>query len=104
MVIGYYIGRLRYANPYGDNDLDRRYGEEVISESRKEFHTYAVHIGDDVKEIDGSSHDPWLIPTAFHPLHFINDPRYLEVDRTPQSGRDSNGRQASVEFIQKLFP
>lgn len=35
---------------------------------------------------------------------FVNDPNFLEVDRTPQILRQSNGRLADVESLGMLFP
>lgn len=53
MVIAYYTGTLIFPNLYGEKNLDRRYGEEVIFVSLKEIQKYAVHIGDDVKDSAG---------------------------------------------------
>lgn len=47
MVTGCYSGTLRYNNLYGYKDLDRRYGEGLMSMSAREIQTYAVHISID---------------------------------------------------------
>lgn len=41
VVIGWYSGILMYSDLYGDKDVERRYGEGMMSPSVKEFHTYA---------------------------------------------------------------
>lgn len=73
-----------YANLYGDKDLDRRFAEGMMFVSVKEFQTYDVYISEDVKDSNERSYHAWFSLARFNPLHFINDSRYLKVDRTPQ--------------------
>lgn len=82
----------------------KRYGEGMMFVSVEEFQTYAVHIIDDLKDSDGKIHHSWILPALFDSLPTINDPLYLECDRTMQIVQYSNRRRANVELLQKLFP
>ena len=37
----------------------------------------------------------WIVPGSMCAMRYINDPRYLDEDRTPRNKRD---RKANVEF------
>lgn len=45
-----------------------------------------------------------IAPSQLSSLQFINGITFLEHDRTLQIVQGSDGRQANVEFEQKLFP
>lgn len=64
MVIDHYTGILICVNLYGDKDLDRRFGERVVSVSRNQFQKYYLHISDDMKESNGKRHPAWTV-TSF---------------------------------------
>lgn len=77
MVIRHYSDMLIYANLYDDMDLNIKYGEKVMSVSVNEFQTHAAHTSDDVKDNDKRCRQTPIVPAAFHPLHFVNDPQSL---------------------------
>lgn len=56
-AIEYHSGMLILESLYNDKDWDRRYGNGVIPANVKEFETYGVHNGDNVKRSEGRSHD-----------------------------------------------
>lgn len=50
MVIGCYSNTLMYTNLFEVKNVDRRYGEGVMSVSTNELRTCANHISDDLKD------------------------------------------------------
>lgn len=53
MVIEFDSGTLIYANLYGDEDLRRKFREEVMPQTVSDFQMHIVHISDDMKECYG---------------------------------------------------
>lgn len=50
MDIGPYSGTLMCTSLYVDKNVERKYCKKVMLVSAKEFHTYTVHIFDDMKD------------------------------------------------------
>lgn len=100
IVIGYYRNMM-FTNLYGYQSLEKRYGESVMSGSFKAFQTYAVHIYG-VKDSNGKSCNAWVVLALFNPHPFVNEPRYLERDRSPRMAREANRRKESLEFVQTI--
>lgn len=67
-----------YTNPYADKNVEKRYGEEVMSVSAKEFETYNGHISDELKGTSGKSCHVFNTMAKFNYLCYINDWQYLE--------------------------
>lgn len=53
---------------YGDKELSKTNGEEVISISKKKYRTYAIYITDNVTDNDRSSHNFWIGSAQFNPF------------------------------------
>lgn len=68
MVRVYCSGTLMFANFYGDTDLERRYGEGVMTMSVKKFQTYTVINTDDVKYRDRMSDRTGVVPAQLYAL------------------------------------
>lgn len=62
---------LMYINMNGDKNLNRRYEEEAISWSVKEFQTQDVHISNDVPDSDGPNRYGCIVPAVLNALQFI---------------------------------
>lgn len=69
----------------------------------KEFETYALHISNNVRKIDGKGLQAWIAPVRFKSLYYIIDPRYLEGDQTSKMAQVANNRNTSVNSLLKLF-
>lgn len=67
MVIVHFNGTLMYVKFCGDKGVERRYTEVVMSLSVKEFHTYAVYIGNEEKDRIGRLHHVWSSPAWLIP-------------------------------------
>lgn len=59
----------------------------------KQFHSYIVHISDDVKDGNAKRYHACTVPVQLKPLHYANDPPYLKGDRTSQMVQAENGRK-----------
>lgn len=102
MVIGYDSGTLMYNSPHGDTLIERSKVERLISLSSKEFQNYTMNIFDDVKDSNAKSCNAWIVPAKFDPFCFINDPQYLEKDRTPWMVLWANASKANVEIVKNI--
>lgn len=71
--------------------------------SVKEFQMYAVNISDDLKDIDGRSHQDYIVPPQVNPLHFINDPWLFKGCMTPWIVQDLIRKQTTLELYKSYF-
>lgn len=60
---------------YADKNVEKRYGERLMSVSAKEFNTYAVHVSEDVMDSKEKRCHPWIAPAQFNLLRYINERR-----------------------------
>lgn len=104
MVMGSYSGTLNYTSLYGDEDLYRRYGEEVLSMRVKELQTNAVYISDDVKNSNGEGCHALIVLQKVNPLRYNDDLRIMAGDRAPRMAQEANGRTVHGEFVQTIVP
>lgn len=93
-----------YANLYGNKELYRRYGEEVMFLSLKELQTWAVNISSAVKDSDDRSHHDWIGRSLFNIMHVIDDSRYFGGGRTLHIVTESSVKQPDGDLARNLFP
>lgn len=67
-VIVYHISTLIYTNLYVGKDLDRRYGQRMMSVSLEEWQTYAVDISKELQYWEESS--SWDSSGTVQPIAF----------------------------------
>lgn len=53
---------------------DKSFEIKALSRSVNDFQTHSVHISEGVKGSDRNVHVAFIVPTAFNPLQYINDP------------------------------
>lgn len=82
IVVGKYSGTLKCAKLYVDRSVESRYWERFMSNTLKEFRTYAVHIWFQVKDGGGTCHQTWVGPGNRNRHRYIHDLQNLEGDRT----------------------
>lgn len=78
--------------------------EGLKSVSVEKFQTYVVTMSTDMKDIDRRIHGALKFPEVFNQLRVITDPPNLEDNSTLRIVLDSYRRQASIDFVKKLFP
>lgn len=85
---------LLYVNEYSNKYMYRKYGQRLMAVRVERFQAHTVPISNDMKHSDASSQFAWIRPALFRSLHLVNDPQFLEVDRTSQIARETSERQA----------
>lgn len=64
-----------------------------MSLSVKEVLTYAVHVSNSVKDNEERRSHSWIRLATLNSFGFINDPRYLESNRSPEMLQEANGKR-----------
>lgn len=103
MAIRYYSGTLIYAKLYFAEDENKRYGDEMMSVSVKEFQMYAVPIINEVKGNAGGTCHASVVPLHFNPLRFINHSQYLKENLTPQLVQHPHRIKCTVGAVANFF-
>lgn len=90
-----------YTNLYSHKGLERKYGEEMMSVSVKDFQTYAVPTNDRVRQTHEMPYDAWIVSVQFNRLRISNTVKYWLRDTAMQIDQDPHRRGEIVNFCAK---
>lgn len=101
VVVEYYFGTLVCANLKMQQQVQKTYGESVMSLTVKEFSTAKIKFPESFLDWTRMERTAWIVPSHFICIQFLNNIRYLLECRFTKMQSRTQLQKNNVSFAQK---
>lgn len=98
-IVGSYYGPLAYTNLTTQKQFQKPYDDCIISVTREAFSIWAYTFPKPFFDFTGKGKSAGIVPALSCCMQFINDIRYLSVDKATEIQLNTQPRENNVSFV-----